>query len=419
MTCVQQLLKRLKHLRLAMIVVFACLTLCACAPQEIPHNSEEWQNNIANCWPCQLYDASFSALDRAIVSITKDMTRHALIILGFGLLFWLLFKVGTFIVSVKEPNSKQFVQNILITFFKAILVSSLLFNPEAYVSFIAQNIVQPVLLVFVDLSRIILTADQDVASYLTTPEDFISTLNMTTQTATVFGKAKAYIGEIIYRITVALKTGQALGITILMDHGFINFLMGLLVVFIFFLLLIRFPIIFIDSFIRLGAVIILSPFMFVAWVFPPTKGVIKKGWDILFGAMVNILFGCIFMAMFIYVLYVYTERAYPSFFTTAGQTSNPYLVFYIKTFNNSIVAIFVLILTMNKLSAHVPALAKKFGGDGSTGALAAQTKGLFSLAKTIAKSGVKLAVASPSALKKAGNAAKKIKDKISGKGNQK
>ncbi len=412
MTCVQQLLRRLKHLRLAIIVGLACLTLCACAPQEVPYDSTEWQSNIANCWPCQLYDACFSALDKIIVGLTKDMTPHALIILGFGLLLWLLFKVGSFIISIQPPNSKQFVQNILITFFKAMLVSTLLFNPDWYISFIAQNIVQPILLIFADLSRIILTSNQDVTKYLALHSDFVTNVSQATQADVVFGETKTYIAEIIYRITVALKTGQALGMTLLRETGFVSTLAGLLVLFIFFFLLIRFPIVFIDSFFRLGAVIILSPLMFVAWVFPPTKGVIKKGWGVLFGAMVNILFGCIFMAMMVYVLYVYTERAHPSFMYTSYQSSSPDLVLGIKTFKANTVAVFVLILTMNKLSAHIPALASKFGGDANTGALAAQTMMLLGLAKSMAKSGVKLAISGGNPKTIAENT-KKMKEKIS------
>ena len=128
--------------------------------------------------------------------------------------------------------------------------------------------------------------------------------------------------------------------------------------------------------------------------------------------MINILFGCIFMAMVVYVLYVYTERSYPSFFNSACQSANPALMLGIKTFKSNVIAVFVLVLTMNKLSAHIPALASKFGGDGSSGALSKQFENLKNLGKNVSKTVVKGAIAAPGAIK---NAASKIKKIAKGK----
>ena len=374
------------HLRYIMFVVMCCLLLCACgSKQEVPYNADEWTTNIENCWPCILYDAAFSALDKGIIALTYDMTHHAIIILGFGLLFWLLFKVGTFVVSVKEPNVKRFVQSVMIVLFKAILVAALLLNPGDYIAFIAHLIVQPVLLTFAEIIRQVLTSDTDVAQRLLTPSDITGTVSSTGASIQIFGDTKIYILDIIYRITVALRSGVALGMTILREPGLLGILFGLLIMLIFFNLLLRFPLLFIDSFIRLGVIIILSPFLFVAWVFPPTKSMIRKGWDILFGAMVTILFGSIFISLMVYLILVYTERSYPAALSVARQTADPSMVSGIHNFKTNALAFFVLLLAMNALANHIPKMASRFGGDGSAGAMTQVVKGLQNLGKNALK----------------------------------
>ncbi len=374
-----------RHLLQCLMIAVMGLMLSGCFNETGLTKPWEPAKDISSCFPCIIYDSAFAALDNAIISLTTLFSQHAMVFLGFGLLFWLAFKVGGFAVSLQQPNIKQFVLGIISVLFKAMIVSALIYNPEAYVRFIGENIIQPILLVFTELSRLILGGNEVIKTSIAPIADIEGEKLLSATGQVIFGETKSYILDIIYRVTVALGSGIGLGLTLLADFGFVNMIISIIIILIFFHLLLWFPLMFIDSFVRLGILIVLSPFVWVAWVFPATKGFLKKAWEMAFGSMFNILFGCLYISIVIYVVAVYMDRSDPWILNSTRQTMDPSMVKGFQNMRTDNIAFIVLLLALNKMAGLIPKLAAQFGGDGTESSLLKSFNGAKKLAKEMGK----------------------------------
>lgn len=356
---VRQIQISTKTAQFLLIVCCACL-LSACGGPPASFNKEEWTIDYNNCFPCVLYEAAFGAIENTLGTLLQITTQMGLTLLGLGLLFWLAFKVAS-LFSLKDPNIKDFILQVAGALFKAIIVAALIYDSDRYLNFIGYYIVQPIFMFFADISRSILLSNDVVAQNLITPQD-ITGIETTPAMSGLFGEAKSYLLDIIYRIFAGLYMGIGLALTILQQVGFVSLIFGLAILVAFFILLVIFPLIFVDAFIQVCSILILSPFAFVAWVFPPTKKIIGKIWNIIFGAMINILFGCIYIALMTYVLLVFSERTFPGILGTARQTMDPTLEMHVKTASTDFLGFFILIVALALLAGVIPKLAQKLSG---------------------------------------------------------
>lgn len=346
--------------RSMLIICAVGLLLSACGGESVTFNKDEWTTDFNNCFPCIVYEATFAALEKMLGSLIRVSCQMGMTVLGLGLLFWLAFKAVS-LFSLKEPNIREFVHQIAVTLFKAIIIAALIYDPDQYLHFIGYYIIQPIFMFFSELSRNIMLSNSTVAQNLITPQD-ITGVSLNQDMTTLFGDATGRLLDIIYRIFVALYMGVGLGLTILQQTGFISLVFGLLILTIFFILLLMFPITFLDAFVQIAAILVLSPFVFISWIFPATKGIIGKVWNILFGAMFNIMFGCIYIALMTYIILVFAERTYPGILGSARQTLDPMLEVGIKTGSTDFLGFFILILSMAMLSGVIPKLAQNFTG---------------------------------------------------------
>ena len=295
---------RLKYL--ALMGLGLMLTACGEAPT-LP----EQENNYSDCWPCKVYETTFDCIQTSMSRLVDLTAQYALTLLGLCLLFWLLFHVGKFLVTIREPNTRKFVFPITTTLFKAIIVASLCTKLPGdshclLVEFSGDRIISPIMDFFSRVSRLILDSNYVVkeATQAASTED----LHVAIDTGTIFGESARTFLDIIYRIYVALKLGVSLGFTIWRNQNAAGWLFGILIICMFWMLLLTIPISLLDSIVRIMASIIVAPFALVGWVFPPTKWMLGRLWGVLFGAGLNLMFISFYISLVVYVIMVYAEK---------------------------------------------------------------------------------------------------------------
>lgn len=393
----QHLLSRYPWGMTLWMVAMLLLTACGDNPQKVPGDEPE---GYEACGVCATYEVLFNAIDEALSALMQMMCENAMILLGWGLLFFLLFHVGKFVVTIQEPNVRKFIQPILITLFKAIVVVGFIHNGQAYLTFMGTSVVSPILDSFLSLSDLVLSIEANPLFDMIGMMD-ISAVEDRVGTSALFGDTGTRFLLLIYKMTMALGSGIDLGFVVWQQKGLVAFIYGGFIVYMFWMLLLTLPSAFLDAFVRMAAVLVLSPFVLVAWVFPPTKDLIKKLWGVFFGSCVILLFTCLYMALSMYVILKGVNEVYPGMLGMARQSMDPNLAKSIENMSNSAVAIFILIMCMNKLSRYLPELANQFGGETVRSSFVKVLNGLKQLALAAAKLAVGVALGSPSMAKSA------------------
>ena len=91
--------------------VFLFLLLLGGCKTVIPYNAELFRANENNCWPCKMYLQAFKAVDKLLEGALTSISENSLAILKLGLIFWLLFKITTLLVSFSMPDMKKEMAN--------------------------------------------------------------------------------------------------------------------------------------------------------------------------------------------------------------------------------------------------------------------------------------------------------------------
>ena len=86
-----------RNLRL-FVMGISLLLLAGCGENPTLQGGQE---NYSDCWPCAVYQATFTGLDKFLKTLINLSCDYAMTVLGIGLLFWLLFHVGKFVVTIQ------------------------------------------------------------------------------------------------------------------------------------------------------------------------------------------------------------------------------------------------------------------------------------------------------------------------------
>ena len=382
----------------AACVAFLLLSGCGKNPNQPPQN-----HDYSDCWPCAVYEATFNAVNTAVEALIGLTCEAALQLLGIGVLFWILFHVMT-VMTLQEPNLRKFILPMAAVFFKAIVISSLLFSSDEFIKQIGENLIQPVLEFFGGISKIVLDANEEVKN----ATQAASVASRMPTDSKLFGASEGVFLDIIYRIYIALHMGISLGFALWTTPGLSSFLFGMFVIVIFWMLLLVMPLSLLDACIRMAAIVILAPFCLVGWVFPPTKGLLKKLWDIFFGTGVMLFFICVYLSLMLYVVLLFTERYYPGILGSATQSTDPGLSDSVETLSTSALGFFVLILSFNKLSRHIPRIANAFGAQTVASSWSRAFQQFKKLAVAATKAALAAALASPAIAASAAKDAKEV-----------
>jgi hypothetical protein len=71
----------------------------------------EYMNN-GGCWFCSTFASLFRAINKLATDMFIKLTNLCLMLLGFGLLFVIVFKVGRMLIQLQEVNLMQFLQDL-------------------------------------------------------------------------------------------------------------------------------------------------------------------------------------------------------------------------------------------------------------------------------------------------------------------
>jgi hypothetical protein len=222
--------KRLKQLLSSpklrlLLVVAVMLLLTGCG--ENPRAPEE-EFGYSACWACAVYEATFNAIDGFMEALMTLTTQWSKDLLGIGLLFWLLFYIGRFLVGMQEPNIRKFIFPITTVVFKAIVVYAMINKADVYIAFIGENFLQPVLDFFVQFSKLVLDSNRMVQ--METAVRLPETTGLNVNPSLLFGDTREGFLEIIYRLFMSLKMGISLGFVIWTKMGFVTFIFGLFII---------------------------------------------------------------------------------------------------------------------------------------------------------------------------------------------
>lgn len=362
-------------LKICVFFVVLCL-LAGCESLKMSSESE-WVASVQNCWPCTLYKATFDAVGTLVKNLYPTMAERGLLMMGVGLLFWLAFTSAKMLTSMIEPNIKQYIHSVMVVLFKAMVVAAILSSKDTFLCVI-DTIASPVLTTFTELSRIVLTANTNINNGIVWPEQYMVQKD---GACDLFGGQVSYqLQDIIFRVYIALNSGMTLGYYVMVETNFLSWIIGPFIIWMFFMMSLIFPLMFAESFIRLGAVIVLSPFFFAAWVFPSTKSAIKKAWDVLFGAMFQLLISCIYIGLVVGVIQLFADNNWPGMLGNSRQTSDPSMMISFRRLSVEAISFFALILIMNRMQSNIPAISGALGGDSSKSEIVSFMNGIKQLA---------------------------------------
>ncbi|MBR5130438.1 MAG: hypothetical protein IKV03_04360 [Alphaproteobacteria bacterium] len=358
-----------------LVVLLFVLTGCS----EEGTEPEDMRATVENCWPCTMYKVIFETINQLVLQLYNDLVPKAMGLLGIGVLFWLAFRTGKMVVSLYEPDLNEYVQSVKTILFKAILVSAVLLVGDNFICFISMVLEPPMLTISYFSSALLQTSIDSLA--VTLPQEFI---NIPAAQCQVFTEEVAlYLQRMVYQIYASLNAGISFGWSLVRTTNFVCMIMGLFVVIpTFFLLSLIFPLMFADSFVRLGASIVLSPFLFVAWVFPATKNMLKSLWDVAFGSMITMMIGCIYITLAINVMQVFQEssESLKGIFSEARQLADPNLSLAVRRMSTEAVSFMVLIFIILKFHKSVTEVAGYLGGDSTKSSVVAVLGGIKQLA---------------------------------------
>ncbi len=354
----------LKSKKLILIGVFLCvLFLLSGCKGSIEFAQSAWSPSVKNCWPCILYKAVFDQVGVLTVATYHASCRAALMLMAAGWLFWISFKTIKMFASMQEPNLKQFWADILATLFKMLVVGSIILFPDKVIVVLGL-IMTPIMSAFVELSRLVLYADPNIQEIFQQPGNYVSMGGESVAEYPLFSAELASkIQDLIYRVYIMLRTGMYLGFFLWEELTIISFLLGGYIIISFFFLMIVFPFSMVEIFIKLGVVIVLFPFILVAWVFPETKQVVGKAWQIFIGSMINLLLVCTFVGFMMIVLATFVDTLWPGFFSAGRVTQDAQLrQDFIQLSVGAFSFLFVIIFLM-KFTEKINQFARSVGGE--------------------------------------------------------
>lgn len=254
------------------------------------------------CWFCGVFETIFDAIDNLVSVIFNTMAKDFLALMGVGILFLILFKVGKMLVSLQEVDVMQFLNDLFRPLGRAIIATAFL-----SVTLVAQNnifkiLVDPVVQTSFILGQKVLETTVEnatVIDYTAVTKGTYSTVEVKRNNICRVNLTNPKTGDKAFSketkerlicwmdaVSTSLITGMGLGATLILHGqaafitgGFPMWLAGIITFLAFFALYVFFPFKLTDAFVRMAFVLTLMPLWIVLWVFPATVEYTKKAWN--------------------------------------------------------------------------------------------------------------------------------------------
>ena len=356
--------------------VFLFLFLLGGCKTVIPYNAELFRANENNCWPCKMYLQAFKAVDSLLEGALTSISENSLAILKLGLIFWLLFKITTLLVSFSMPDMKKEMANFATMFFKAGLVAIFLNNPDFIYDFFGGIVIQPLGKIFLYLSDTVISSPSamgiDFDNYNNAFGNMINTISDWVRgllgfggagsasemaenlNSRMFGGLAESVMRIVFKIYNALWAGVGLGFQLWQQKGWSATIAGLFLIAGMYWLVLVMPLTFVDAFVRIGLVLILLPLLMVGWVFSfPSKDLVKKVFHMVLAGFFDILFACIYVTFLVSLFRVYSTEEMPWMFSSAVQTTEGGMRTVASNWGTDFLILLMLTWAMVKLSGKI------------------------------------------------------------------
>ena len=355
-----------------LFILALCLLLCACSGSILKENLDQWTATIKNCWCCALYGTVFQAINTLVSEAFAVCIPVAKFLLGVGLLFFLVQRIGSIMIFMDEKAALSVWKELIFVFLKAIFIASLLYNADTLLQALQDYIIYPVGGFFVMLSNAVLDSVPGGNQYFPgvtgiTPDMkgiVVSTSGNTIQemTDSVFGDLGIQVQYIVSRIFSALKSGFPLVLRILANGNPFSWVIGLILLYELFGLMVMFPVAFVDAFIMVGFSIIFLPISLALWVFPlkQTQSFIKAFFPQLLASFVNILFGCIMVVLVITMLQIYSDISLNGLLRETAQASNDAIANNFSAGRPGALVFLALILAAKQMAMGIGEFTKHF-----------------------------------------------------------
>ena len=389
---------RLKTLFSLVLVLALCVFLCSCAGSTFRQGSDEWAPTIKNCWCCALYGTAFETINAFVSDTMESCVPVARFLLGAGLLFLLLQRIGSTLLLMPEKAVFGVWKELALVFVKAVFVAALLYNSEEFLGIVRDYVIYPVGGFFLMLSNAVLDAVPGGNQYF--PGIIGITPNMKGVVVVdngysvkqvsdaVFGDLGIQVQYIVSRVFSSLKSGFPLVLRVLANGNFFSWLIGVMILYELSDLMILFPIVFVDAFIMIGFYMVFLPIFLALWVFPIKQSqYLTKVFPVqLLASFVDILFGCIVVVLIITLLQIYTDICLNGVLRETAQASNAAIAESFSGGRPASIIFLVLVIAAKRMALEIGSFTEYFTGRKNELSVMNEVK----KAKELVKKGVKI-----------------------------
>lgn len=271
-----------------------------------------------SCWFCPIFTTMYDAINKLATDTFTSLAKAFGGLLGMGILFFLLFKVGKMLVQLQEVDLMQFLNDLFKPLGRAIIAAALLGLTSAVVvtgngktGLAQENAFSIVMTPIMDISltlgtQVMNTALKDVVQTISLGDRTMdqrlkrSTLNCSLKSKDrganmalegdsshpdegARGLLTCWMEQVSSSFIVGMSAGASMAWTGLKKFwkldGLGLCLVGSILMLGFFLVYLMFPFKLLNAFTRIAFVLTLMPLWIVLWVFPPTVQYTKKAWE--------------------------------------------------------------------------------------------------------------------------------------------
>ena len=258
------------------------------------------------CWFCDLYSELFDTMNSLAGMVAKGLNHDFLVLLGVGMLFYLVFKIGSTVVKLQEVDLMQFLGELFKHMGRAIIAAAFLMGSiEMYKYFVS-----PFLAYALALTNAIVTEGKSsidtgmIQGFLDDAMGWIFDFDLdggdikplTGNAVEAKSALEPFSDELKNQIVGLLRMCSISAISGMITGAFVivlgladtvlfpNFqllIIGLIIFGAYFSVFLALPFKLIDVMVRLAFVAALTPLWIVLWVFPATTGYTKNAWEML------------------------------------------------------------------------------------------------------------------------------------------
>ena len=402
----------------------ACMKQCKCEGSDDPNSAfaqtmqQYTKEDTHACWYCGMFMTLFNAVDKMATTIFDTLSTSFLALLGVGILFLILFKVGKMVLQFQAVDVMQFLGDLFKPLGRAIIATALLYGVTSQTDNVFSMITSPVFEVSAKMGVAVMDTalsgnevkyiKPGVGSGTYTYEakrcDNIDTSQK--EGKGVFTKGQGELFRCwMEQVSSSFITGAGIGSTLMSvaieGSGLLTklpmLIAGLIIFCCFYLIYLVFPFKLIDAFVRMAFVLTLMPLWIILWVFPITSSYTKRAWEMFLSSCLLL----IILSIFVSLAVVLMSRSIPEadrneLLKCLRQGKNDSAATWVYLGSGAILNTIAFAMLSWMMLSMAPTLANSFvngGGDlgvgsGLVGSGAKATSMAVGAGKNVAKAGL-------------------------------